>query len=100
MTDPIVGTGVNTISTGTPFVNPLLFQPYDPESVLGVPQEILLTPLASKRVIDAVAQKLGWKLDAGQLTNSLEWVKSEAFDRGVGVIDRDDFVHFLQRSYS
>ncbi|WP_260149013.1 hypothetical protein [Streptomyces sp. PanSC9] len=29
VTTPIVGTGVGTISTGTPFVHPELFQPFD-----------------------------------------------------------------------
>ncbi|MCZ9337162.1 2-isopropylmalate synthase, partial [Streptomyces sp. TRM76130] len=43
VTTPIVGTGVGTISTGTPFVHPQLFQPYDPTRVLGIQPKILLT---------------------------------------------------------
>jgi hypothetical protein len=36
VTDPIVGTGVNSISTGTPFVDTKSFQPFDPKAVLDI----------------------------------------------------------------
>ncbi|MBW7967153.1 isopropylmalate/homocitrate/citramalate synthase [Bradyrhizobium sp. BR 10261] len=96
VTDPIVGTGVNSISTGTPFVNPTLFQPYDPLSILGIGPTILLTPLASRRIVVAVASRLGCRLSSADVDRALSWVKSESFDRGVGVIDEADFAQFLE----
>ena len=36
VTTPIVGGGVGSISTGTPFVDPQLFQPFDPDRLLGI----------------------------------------------------------------
>ncbi|MFE2407335.1 2-isopropylmalate synthase [Kitasatospora sp. NPDC059408] len=55
VTTPVVGSGVGTISTGTPFVDPELFQPYDPRALLGIEPSIVLTQLASARVVTAVA---------------------------------------------
>jgi isopropylmalate/homocitrate/citramalate synthase len=48
VTDPMVGTGVNSISTGTPFVDTVSFQPFDTEEVLGIPQKIYVTQLAKE----------------------------------------------------
>ncbi len=59
VTDPFVGTGVNSISTGTPFVAPDVFQPYDAEGLLGVPRTVELTHLASTRVVEEVARERG-----------------------------------------
>ncbi|ACM39328.1 isopropylmalate/homocitrate/citramalate synthase (plasmid) [Allorhizobium ampelinum S4] len=95
-TDPIVGTGVNTISTGTPFTNPALFQPFDPLEILGVEPKVLLSSLASHRIIHAVAARLGWALDQSQASAALEWVKAEAFSRNVAIIEDEDFEHFLK----
>lgn len=96
VTDPIVGSGVNSISTGTPFVNPGLYQPFDPEVTLGVSRKVLLTPLASKRVVAAVAKRLGWTLNSSELSEALIWIKAEAYERGVGIIEEDDFIHFCE----
>lgn len=59
VTTPVVGTGVATISTATPFTRPRTFQPYDPELHLGLAPTVVLTHLASRRVLRAVAERLG-----------------------------------------
>ncbi|WP_316203124.1 MULTISPECIES: isopropylmalate/homocitrate/citramalate synthase [unclassified Bradyrhizobium] len=96
-TDPIVGNGVNSLSTGTPFVDLELFQPYDPEQILGVDQRIFLTPLASKRIIVSVACRLGLSPSPEHVELLMDWVKRESFDRGIGVIDEADFLHFARK---
>jgi len=94
-TDPIVGSGVNTISTGTPFTDPKSFQPYDPDAVLGVKRRVLLTALASKRVVTVVAAELGFELHERAADEALEWVKEQVYSRGLAVLERDEFVAFL-----
>ncbi|MEV7545644.1 2-isopropylmalate synthase [Streptomyces sp. NPDC089915] len=95
VTTPIVGTGVGTISTGTPFVHPELFQPYDPAAVLGVQPRVLLTQLASARVVTAVAARLGHRLDPGQTRAALAWAKSRAFRTNRAVVDDAAFADYL-----
>ncbi|QKV74032.1 2-isopropylmalate synthase [Amycolatopsis sp. Hca4] len=95
VTTPIVGTGVGTISTGTPFVRPATFQPFDPEAVLGIAPTVLLTHLASGRVVRSVAARLGYELTREETTTALEWVKSEAYRRNHPVIPDADFAEFL-----
>ncbi|WP_349956538.1 isopropylmalate/homocitrate/citramalate synthase [Rhizobium sp. ZPR3] len=96
-TDPIVGPGVNSISTGTPFVDTLLFQPYDPEATLGVSPKIHVTQLASKRVIEAALRVRGLSLDVEQVERLLSLVKKTAYERGVGILEEDDFLHLLRQ---
>jgi 2-isopropylmalate synthase len=91
VTDPLVGSGVGTISTGTPFVDRSLFQPYDPEALLGISAQIVLTQLASDRVVAAAAESMGIELDAGQVHTATQWVKSEAFRRGEAVVPPEVF---------
>ncbi|MEZ3177488.1 2-isopropylmalate synthase [Streptomyces pimonensis] len=95
VTTPIVGTGVGTISTGTPFVHPQLFQPYDPTQVLGIQPKVLLTQLASARVITAAADRLGHRLDREQTRAAMTWVKTRAFRTGRAVVDDDAFADYL-----
>ncbi|MBT0565950.1 hypothetical protein [Williamsia sp. CHRR-6] len=95
VTTPIVGTGVGTISTGTPFVDPQLFAPFDPEADLGIEPTIVLTHLASLRVIDAVAGQLGYRLDRAQARAAMEWVKESAFAANHAVVSRDEFADYL-----
>jgi 2-isopropylmalate synthase len=95
VTTPIVGTGVGTISTGTPFVRPATFQPFDPKAVLGIEPTVLLTHLASGRVLRAVASRLGYELTREETAAALEWVKSEAYRRNHPVIPDSDFAGFL-----
>lgn len=95
VTTPIVGTGVGTISTGTPFVHPQLFQPYDPVDVLGMEPRVLLTQLASARVVTAVAERLGHRLDREQTRAAMAWAKTRAFRTGQAVIDDAAFADYL-----
>ncbi|HWU06446.1 MAG TPA: 2-isopropylmalate synthase [Streptomyces sp.] len=95
VTTPIVGTGVGTISTGTPFVHPQLFQPYDPTQVLGIQPKVLLTQLASARVITAVATRLGHGLDKEQTRAAMNWVKKRAFRTGRAVVEEAAFADYL-----
>jgi 2-isopropylmalate synthase len=91
VTDPLVGSGVGTLSTGTPFVERPLFQPYDPQALLGVEPQIVLTQLASDRVVQAAAEEMGIALDAEQVHTATQWVKSEAFRRGEAVVPKESF---------
>ncbi|MFC1431843.1 2-isopropylmalate synthase [Streptacidiphilus sp. N1-3] len=95
VTTPIVGTGVATISTGTPFTHPQTFQPYDPERQLGLTPTVVLTHLASQRVLRAVAERLGHRLDPAQTRTALGWVKDRAYRLGQAVVADADFAAYL-----
>ncbi|MCM3920690.1 hypothetical protein ND748_03230 [Frankia sp. AiPs1] len=95
VTTPIVGTGVGTISTGTPFVHPEVFQPFDPERLLGIEATVLLTHLASGRVVRAVAERLGYRLDRAQTTTALRWAKARAYRRNEAVVPDEELASFL-----
>ncbi|MFE6054503.1 2-isopropylmalate synthase [Kitasatospora sp. NPDC056446] len=95
VTTPVVGTGVGTISTGTPFVDPDLFQPYDPRALLGIEPSIVLTQLASTRVAGAVAARLGHRLDADQARAATAWIKRRAYRTGRAVVDESAFAAYL-----
>ena len=97
-TDPIVGTGVNSISTGTPFVDTNSFQPFDPEVVLGIPQTIYVTQLASRRVIKEVSQRMGYNLTEDQITDILPIVKAKAYKTGRSVYPENE-LHDLFKTY-
>ncbi|WP_285573145.1 2-isopropylmalate synthase [Streptomyces sp. RTGN2] len=96
VTTPIVGTGVGTISTGTPFVHPELFQPYDPQQLLGIEPRAVLTQLASVRVVIAVAARLGHTLDKDQARAAMAWAKRRAFATGRSVTDDAAFADYLE----
>lgn len=89
-TDPIVGLGVNSISTGTPFVDPNSFQPFDPKDVLGIPQTIFVTQLASKRVIKEVSKRMGYDLTDEQISKILPVVKAKAYETGRSVYPENE----------
>ncbi|MEU9130855.1 2-isopropylmalate synthase [Kitasatospora sp. NPDC048540] len=95
VTTPIVGTGVGTISTGTPFTHPATFQPYDPEHLLGVRPTVVLTQLASGRVVRAVAERLGHRLDREATAAALAWVKDRAYRDNRAVVPDADFAAYL-----
>ncbi|MFD9378692.1 2-isopropylmalate synthase [Streptomyces sp. NPDC059999] len=95
VTTPIVGTGVGSISTGTPFVHPGLFQPFDPEALLGIEPRVVLTQLASARVVTAVAARLGYALDSAQARAAMGWVKAVAFRTGRAMVDETAFAAYL-----
>ena len=87
VTDPFVGTGVNSISTGTPFVAPDAFQPYDAEGVLEVPRRVELTHLASTRVVEEVARGLGVELSREAAATIRDMIKAEAYASGSARFD-------------
>ncbi|MER5867565.1 2-isopropylmalate synthase [Kitasatospora sp. NPDC002040] len=95
VTTPIVGTGVGSISTGTPFVHPQLFQPFDPEQTLGIAPRVVLTQLASARVVTAVATRLGHTLDREQTRAAMDWVKRRAYRTGRAVVEDAAFADYL-----
>ena len=94
VTTPVVGTGVGTISTGTPFVKPESFQPYDPR-ILGLEHDVLLTHLASSRVVSSVASSLGHELSRAEAVRATTWVKDRAYRLNQAVIPREDFITYL-----
>lgn len=95
VTTPVVGTGVGTISTGTPFVHPHLFQPYDPQELLGITPSVVLTHLASARVVTAVAARLGHDLDREQAIAAMRWAKTHAYRTGRAAVDENTFAGYL-----
>ncbi|MFE0462872.1 2-isopropylmalate synthase [Kitasatospora sp. NPDC058965] len=95
VTTPVVGTGVGTISTGTPFVHPQLFQPFDPQALLGIAPTVVLTQLASARVVTAVAARLGHALDPSRTAAALAWAKARAYRTGRAVVDDAAFAAYL-----
>jgi len=86
VTDPIIGKGVNTISTGTPFVDRKSFEAFDPEEVLGIPRKVFVTQLASRRIIIEKCKELGYTLTDEQIISVLKIVKNEAYSTGVAII--------------
>lgn len=95
VTTPIVGTGVGTISTGTPFTHPQTFQPFDPQQLLGIEPRVVLTHLANGRVIRAVAQRLGYSLDQQDTRAALTWVKERAYRLNQATITDTEFAAYL-----
>ncbi len=90
VTDPFVGTGVNSISTGTPFVAPSVFQPYDAEGLLGVQPTVELTHLASTRVVEEVARSLDVDLSREAAVALRDRIKSAAYASGCARVDLVD----------
>ena len=95
VTDAISGTGVNAISTGTPFLDRDALRPFNPMEVLGVEPRIEVTQLASKRVLQAVAAERDMVLSDDELDAAMRWVKSEAYARNVSIIDKRELFAFL-----
>jgi len=100
VTDPIVGPGVNSISTGTPFVDTVSFQPFDTEKVLGIKKKILVTQLASNRVIKEVAKNLGYDLNEKQIQNILTYVKSSTYKLNRSIVPEDELKEIFRKALS
>lgn len=96
-TDPIVGTGVNSISTGTPFVDRKSFQPFDPNIVLGIPQKVHVTQLASRNVIKEVSLQMGYKLSEEQIKEILPIVKAKAYKTGRAIYPESELKELFSR---
>ena len=91
MTHGIVGPGVNSLSTGTPFTDPETFRPFDPDEDLGIPPKVFVTHLASNKLIEYIASSLGYKdLDVNILNEVMSYVKSEPYRRSSPIIDEDE----------
>ena len=100
VTDPIIGAGVNSISTGTPFVEPSTFQPFDAEALFGIPPKVYLTHLASRRVIQAVAGEVGLELSPDEVTELQAWTKASAYDSGNAIVPKVAFARQVTRMRS
>lgn len=96
VTDPVVGTGVNSISTGTPFVDTVSFQPFDPKEVLGIERKIYVTQLASKRVVKEVSMQMGYQLSNEQIKAALGLLKTRAYRINRSIFP-DDELHGIFR---
>ncbi len=90
VTDPVVGDGVNSISTGTPFVDRVSFQPFDAGKVLGIPQKIYVTQLASRRVIKEVSINMGYIFSDKQIESILKIVKAKVFESGKAIVPENE----------
>jgi 2-isopropylmalate synthase len=96
VTDAIVGSGVNSISTGTPFQDVTAFRPFDPGKVLGVAPEVKLTHLASHKVIVAVAAEAGMVLEKPDVEAAMRWVKANAYRQGSAEVPKAKFFDYLR----
>jgi len=97
VTDPIVGTGVNSISTGTPFVDTKSFQPFDPKEILNVDKKILLTQLANARVIKELGQKLGYSSTDEQIKGILNFIKDRAYKLNRSAFPESEIVEIFKK---
>lgn len=98
LTDPVIGLNMNHIVTGAYFNNPKAFKPFDPEVVLGVPPQLLLTHLANQSIVETVASQLGFVLDKDQARAALAWVKAYAYEHRKSLVPLDAFRMYLQRN--
>jgi len=97
VTDPIVGTGVNTISTGTPFVDTQSFQPFDPDEVLGVPKRVYVTQLVNKRIIVETANRLDIKIKDESINCLLNELKQIAYKRNVSLFSDEEIISIFEK---
>jgi 2-isopropylmalate synthase len=97
VTDPIVGTGVNSISTGTPFVDTKSFQPFDPKAVLDINKKILVTQLASARVIKEAGKILGYSFSDEQIKKALEIIKHRAYDLNRAITPKNELIEIFDQ---
>jgi len=95
VTDPIVGTGVNSISTGTPFINPVAFQPFDTAKVLGAKQVVYASQLANSRVITTIASNIGLTLEKSEIKNLLNFIKSNSYKQNVATYSDDEIKELI-----
>lgn len=97
VTDALIGPGVNSLSTGTPFVDINTFQPFDTEKILGIEQKVYVTQLASKRVIRHVAKEIGYNLTEDQIIKALEIVKQITYERNQAVVEENELTVIFEK---
>jgi isopropylmalate/homocitrate/citramalate synthase len=98
VTDPVISTAMNHISTGAYFNDPDTFKPFDPEKILGVKPKMVLTHLANHSIIKTIAHELGFELNREQVSAALAWVKTLAYQRGESEIPHSEFAGYLAKS--
>ena len=94
-TDPIIGGGLTSISTGLPFGNPSEFQPFDPEKILGLQQNVVITHMASKKVIEHVAQENGFSFSPLQLNALLDIIKTRPYDSKNPIVKNNELLEIF-----
>lgn len=97
VTDPIVGTGVNSISTGTPFVDTESFQPFNPLEVLGIEKKIFITHLANRRVILEVGNSLGYSFSEENILKILAIVKERAYVLNRAIVPPKEIIELFNQ---
>lgn len=95
VTDAVIGTGVNTLSTGTPFIDKSVFRPFDP-AIVGLVDEVLVTQMINGKVVEAVLAQEGIALERAQTKAAVRWVKDKAYTEQRAVIDRGEFVDYVR----
>jgi len=97
VTDPIVGEGVNSISTGTPFVDTKSFQPFDPKEILNVEREILLTQLANVRLVKELGQKMGYHFSDEKIIEILISIKKTAYKLNRSIFPESEVIEIFKK---
>ena len=97
VTDPIVGTGLNAISTGTPFIDTVSFQPFDPKDVLGVDKEVFVTQLANRRVIIEVGKQYGYTFSKENIYKILAIVKEKAYRVSRAIVPKNELIELFEK---
>lgn len=93
--EPFVGDGVHTVATGTPFIDPPVFRPYDPAR-LGLSTDIALTQLASARLVSRVAAEMGFDIGPALARAAMAWIKARAYRQGRATVERAALGGFLR----
>jgi 2-isopropylmalate synthase len=94
-TDPIVSSAMNHIATGAYFNDPSMFRPFDPQEVLGVAPQLVLTHLANHSIVQEMAGSLGYQLNSEQTAAALKWVKAQAYEQNSSIVSQTEFAEFL-----
>ena len=97
LTDPIVGTGLNSISTGTPFIDTISFQPFDPKKVLNVDKEVFVTQLANRRVIIEVGKQYGYTFSKENIYEILSIIKERAYRIDRAIIPKNELIELFEK---
>ncbi len=96
ITKPIVGLGVHTISTETPFKDSNAFSPFNAKEILGLEHEVVLTHLGHFKVIQHFANEMGLTIPEEMLESVIDWVKTTAYRQGSAEICPDQFRAYVE----
>jgi 2-isopropylmalate synthase len=95
-TDPIIGSGLNSISTGLPFSNPIEFQPFDPKEILDVNSNVMVTHMASKKVINHVAIENNYTFSDEQLHEIMGIIKEQPYDSDKPIFETRELLNIFE----